>query len=252
MEPLVTVAIPSFNQSRFLQSTLDSVYQQTIPLEICIADGGSTDGSREIIEKNKQRLRWYQSEPDGGQSQAVNLAVGNGTAAYIYWLNSDDLLMPNALSEMVAVLEQNPGIPAVYGRANYVDQDGSVIGEYFTQNFSEKSLSKRCIVCQPAVLIRRSVWEKIGGLEESLEMSMDYDLWWRIYRTFGEMKYVRSIFAKSRIHSNTKTNSFRKRHYQESVQIVRNYNKSYVWFWYLKWPWSVWYKTMINKYKHSK
>jgi GT2 family glycosyltransferase len=252
MEALVTVAIPSYNQGEFLQSNLDSIFEQGVPLEICIADGGSTDGSKQIIEKNTERLKWYQSKPDGGQSQAVNLAVQNGTAPYICWLNSDDLLMPNILDEMVAILEQNPSVPAIYGRASYIDHDGKIIGEYFTQVFSKENLSIRCIVCQPAVLIRRTVWEQLEGLDESLNMSMDYDLWWRIYRTFGEMKYVQSIFAMSRIHGNTKTNSFRKLHYQESIQIVRNYSKSYVWFWYLKWPWSVWYKSWINKFKYSK
>lgn len=243
----ITVAIPSFNQGVYLQSTLDSVYAQDVSLEICIADGGSTDESVQVIEHNRNRLRWYQSAKDEGQSNAVNIAVKNGSAPYICWLNSDDVLAKGALKTMVSYLDANPAVPAVYGKGLYIDAKGTQIGEYFTQPFSWKTLSRRCVVCQPAVLIRRSVWESLGGLDESLHMSMDYDLWWRIYTTYGEMEYLNNYFAKSRLHKNTKTNSFRKAHYRESISIVKKYTKHISWYWYIKWPWSVWYKTIRNK-----
>ena len=252
MEPLVTVAIPSFNQSDYLQEALNSIYEQSsVSVEICVADGGSTDGSKELIENNSNHLKWHQSKVDDGQSYAVNVCVKNGTAPYICWLNSDDLLMPNALSEMTQYLENHPDTPAVYGNAYHVDHNGVISGRYYTQLFSQNALAMRCIICQPAVLIRRSVWEQLGGLDESLNMSMDYDLWWRIYRKFGELDHIPNYVAKSRIHGATKTNSFRKLHYQESVGIVAKYRRLYLWYWYLKWTWSVWYKSLSNKFRYS-
>lgn len=245
--PIITVAIPSFNQGKYLQQTLDSVYQQKIDMQICVADGGSSDGSKEVLESNKKSLYWHQSKPDGGQSAAVNLAVSKGSASYIYWLNSDDIVLENALIMMVEYLERFPNVPAVYAKANYIDSKNNTIGECYTQPFSEKALTRRCIISQPATLIRRPVWEAVGGLDVTMHMAMDYDLWWKIYKQFGELGYLDECVAATRLHSDTKTNSFRTAHYLEAISVVKKNGVKFPWYWYLKWPWSVWYKTVVAK-----
>ena len=249
MNPVVSVAIPSLNQSNYLQSALDSLYAQAVPLEICVADGGSVDGTLDILEANKNKLYWYQSKKDRGQSSAINLAASKGTARYIYWLNSDDEIVQDALTDMVSYLELNPNVPAVYGKAIYIDDSGKKIGDYFTQIFTKANLSRRCFICQPAVLIRRSVWEDLGGVDESLEMSMDYDFWWRIFLSYGKFGFLDKNLAKSRLHNETKTSQFKVSHYRESIALVRKHAGSIPWFWSFKMPFALTYdfvKKTIN------
>lgn len=242
----VTVAIPSFNQSKYLEQTLLSVINQDIDYEICVADGGSIDGSLDIIKKYEKEIRWWRSNVDDGQSSAVNEAVDAGTGRYIAWLNSDDILLPGSLRKMITYLDTHPEKPLVYGKALYIDSSGKKLSDVYTQPFSTNSLRRRCIICQPATLIRRSVWQSLEGLDESLHMSMDYDFWWRVTKKYGDVGYIDDYIAASRVHSETKTNKFRQNHYKESMRIVKKYNGKIPLIWYLKIPWSVYYKSMAR------
>jgi len=116
----VTVAIPSYNQGKFLELTVQSILDQDIKTEICIADGGSTDQSPSIIESYKDLLHWAHIGPDGGQSSAINEAISSGSAPYVCWLNSDDILIKGALKKMINFLENHPEIPMVYGKSKLI------------------------------------------------------------------------------------------------------------------------------------
>lgn len=241
--PLVTVAVPSFNQGRYLAEALESILGQGVPAEVFVADGGSTDGSPEIIRRFAPRLAGWRSHPDGGQSQAINECVAKGRAPYVCWLNSDDLYLPGGLAALLQALEADPSAPAVYGRAWNLFDDGRR-SAVWVEPFDVHRLAVRCIVSQPATLIRRAAWERVGGIDESLHMAMDYDLWWRLYKAGGPFRFVDRYVAVNRAHDLTKTRTHRRQHYREAIAVVRRHYGSVPLKWWLATPYAVWWKSL--------
>jgi hypothetical protein len=242
--PVVTIVVPSFEQGRFLADALESALAQDVPVEIFVADGGSRDGSVEVIHRFEDRLAGWRSGPDRGQAAAINESVARGSAPYVCWLNSDDLLLPGALGALVRALESAPEAPVAYGRAwNLFDATGRR-KPVWVEAFDERRLALRCIVCQPATLIRRSAWEAVGGLDESLHMALDYDLWWRLYRRFGPFRFVDQFVAVNREHDATKTRRYRARHYREAIEVVRRHYGRVPLKWWLYQPYAVWFKAL--------
>lgn len=242
----ITLVIPSYNQGDFLDRAISSVFEQNIPVEVYVMDGGSTDESIDIIRKWETKLAGWYSGSDGGQSSAINQGIANGDADYVCWLNSDDWLLPNGLELLKKYLDGHQDCPAVYGKAwNYIQNTGKK-EPIWVEPFSVKRLALRCVVSQPATLIRRSVWESLNGLDVSLDMVMDYDLWWRIYKRFGPMSFLDEYIAVNRDHGDTKTNSYRKKHYKEAIQTVRKHYGRVPIKWWLFQPYSVWYKSFFT------
>lgn len=247
VDPLVTVAVPSFNQGRYLDDALESIFHQGVPVEVFVADGGSTDNTLAVIEKWQDRLAWWRSGPDGGQAVAINEAISHGKAPFVCWLNSDDTYLENGLKTLLSFLQSHPEVPVAYGRTWNTDESGTPTNPYWTGQFSEWHLAQRCLISQPAALIRREAWEAVDGLDESLQFSMDYDLWWRILRRSGPPVFVPEFVATNRVHAQTKTSSQRSQHNAESMAVVRRHTGGVPLKWYLAWPWSVWFKSRRNK-----
>ncbi len=246
-KPLITIAVPSFNQGQFLEKALASIFQQNLPMEVYVMDGGSTDNSLEIIKSLEHKLSGWRSHTDSGQAAAINEGISMGTAPYVCWLNSDDLLIAGGLSKLVEILQKNPDTPATYGRAwNLIERSGKQT-PIWIEPFSEQRLATRCIISQPATLIRRTAWESIGGLNTSLYMAMDYDLWWRLYKKFASLQFVDEFVAVNRVHKATKTSMNRRKHYQEAIAIVRKYNGHVPLKWWLAQPYAVWFKSVMNR-----
>lgn len=246
---LVNVAMPSLNQGKYLEQAIASVLDQDVSVALFVADGGSNDGSRKIIDKYTSELAWSRSYVDAGQSAAINEAIAAGASKYVCWLNSDDRYRVDGLKKMVDCLERHPQVPMVFGRSVYIDPQGFELGECYTTSFNPKTFSRRCTISQPATLIRRSVWEALGGVEESLEMAMDYDLWWRIYKEFGEPAYLNELIAESRIHPATKSVNYRHLHYEEAMEVVRSHYGKPPLIWHLKKLWSVYYRSWRDRVK---
>lgn len=240
----VTLVIPSLNQGQFLEKAIVSTIQQDLPIELFVMDGGSTDNTISIINKHSSQITDWKSSSDSGQASAINEGVSRGCAEYIYWLNSDDWLLPNGLLSLANYLDTHPDCPAVYGRVWNYDEHKQTKKAIWVEPFSEKRLALRCIISQPGTLIRRSVWEALGGLNVSLDMVMDYDLWWRIFKSYGPLHFIEDFVAVNRDHMQTKTNSFRKKHYNEAIQVVKKYYGVVPLKWWLLQPYSVWYKSM--------
>lgn len=244
--PLVTIAVPSFNQGRFLEDALASIFRQQVPVEVFVMDGGSTDNSVEVINKWAPKLAGWRSHADDGQAAAINEGIALGSAPFVCWLNSDDWFLPSGLSTLIGVLQTHLEVPAVYGRSWNVVQKTGKRAPVWVEPFDERRLTLRCIVSQPATLIRRSAWDAVGGVDSKLHMAMDYDLWWRLFKQVGQLEFVDKFVAVNRDHEATKTKTFRRRHYQEAMAVVRKYHGRVPLKWWLAQPYAVWFKSITG------
>lgn len=232
-EPIVTIVVPSFNQGAYLGDALRSIFEQKMPVEVFVLDGGSSDNSIRVIEEWDAHITGWRSYKDDGQAAAINEGVALGSAPFVCWLNSDDWFLPSSLSTLHQALEARPNAPAVYGLAwNYLQETGRLT-PVFVEPFNSRRLASRSIICQPATLIRRSAWERVGGVNSSLHMAMDYDLWWRLYKEVGPLEFLNEFVAVNREHEGTKTRNFRRLHYLESIAVVRNHYGSIPLRWWL-------------------
>lgn len=244
--PIVTIAVPSFNQGRFLDAALTSIFSQDVAVEVFVLDGGSTDDSGEIIKKWAPQLAGWRSHSDEGQAAAINEGIARGTAPYVAWLNSDDWFMPGGLAQLVQALQRHADAPAVYGRCwNVVEKSGKRT-PVWVEPFSQHRLALRCIISQPATLIRRTAWESLGGVDAAMHMAMDYDLWWRLYKAGGPLAFIDEFVAVNREHEETKTNTQRRRHYREAMQVVRKYHGRVPLKWWLAQPYAVWFRALFG------
>ncbi len=221
-EPPLTISVvtPSLNQGRFLRQCVESVLDQDYPgLEYLVMDGGSVDSSVSILRTFEGRLRW-RSQPDAGQASAINQGIRETRGEYVLWLNSDDYLLPGALDALARCARANPDAEMIYARADMVDQDGGRIRAYPTFAFRRSDLRRKCYICQPGVLIKRSAFERVGLLSEALELCFDYELWLRIGRE-GRLVHCDALVAASRHYGQTKTASRRLRGLIEAGYLMR-------------------------------
>lgn len=242
----MTIVVPSFNQGDYLDDALASIFQQKIPAEVFVMDGGSTDHSVAIIRKWEKHLAGWRSRADGGQATAINEGIAAGSAAFVCWLNSDDWWLPDGLEILLNALYDYPKAPAAYGKSwNFMDKTQRRRPTW-VEPFSERRLAIRCFISQPATLIRRSAWEAVRGVDENLSMAMDYDLWWRLFKSVGPLRFVDRFVAVNRDHGQTKTNTHRRLHYREAMQVVGRHHGRIPLKWWLAQPYAVWLKGLTN------
>jgi glycosyltransferase involved in cell wall biosynthesis len=222
-EPLVSIITPSYNQADFLRATINSVLDQDYPrIEYIIVDGGSSDGSVEIIKEYQDRISWWVSEKDQGQTDAINKGFERATGELFAWINSDDVLHPQAVSEAVKFMSENPEVGLVYGDLNFIDQNGITIGSFNAKQTNYKKLRRGWVhVPQPAAFWRADLWKKIGSLDPSLFFAMDYDLWIKLASLAPVHYHEGSLWADFRIHDGSKTITADKQCWEEMLQIHR-------------------------------
>jgi Glycosyltransferases involved in cell wall biogenesis len=180
-KPLVSIITPSYQQAAFLEQTMRSVLDQDYPnIEYIVVDGGSSDGSLEIIQKYAGKLAWWVSEKDNGQAEAINKGVARAKGEIIAWVNSDDLYLPGAISEAVKILQQNPEAGFVFGNVRVLDAGNRVLNELHYGRWGLRELMSFHIIGQPAVFIRRSALPLDGFLDPSYHFLLDHQLWLRI------------------------------------------------------------------------
>jgi glycosyltransferase involved in cell wall biosynthesis len=217
----ISIITPSLNQAPFIERSIQSVLaQQWRPLEYIVFDGGSTDGTLDILKKYTGQLRWI-SEPDKGQSDAVNKGLRTATGDVIGWLNSDDIYYPGAVKLAVEFLAAHPELDAVYGMADYIAADDSIIDSYPTEPWHFPRLKDVCFVCQPALFFRRSVFQRHGYLDTDLHYCMDYEYCLRLGRAGVRFGYLEAKLAGARMYVGNKTISGRMEAHAEIINMFR-------------------------------
>ncbi len=225
---LVSIVTPSFNQARFLEETIRSVLSQDYPhIEYIVVDGGSTDDSIEIIQRYQERLAAWVSEPDHGQTDAINKGFALAHGDILAWLNSDDTYEPWAVTEAVAFFKAHPEVGLVYGDANFINEKGEVIGRFPAAQTSYMKLRRGYVhIPQQAAFFRSGLWKEVGPLDTSFYFAMDYDLWVRLAAK-APLVYVPRVWANFRLHGDAKTILADDRCWPEMIRVHRRDGGSY-------------------------
>ena len=222
--PKISIVTPSFNQAQYLEETIRSVLLQGYPnLEYIIIDGGSTDGSVEIIKKYEPWLTYWVSEPDRGQSHAINKGFAHSTGEIMAWINSDDYYAPGAFKVVAETFAQNE-TEWVAGRCYTLKEDGTMEPGTDHPDLSIENLLIRCVYPQPGVFWKNNLWVKTGGINENYQFSFDYDLWIRFAYFQEKAFWVNRLLAVFRKHPESKTNTSEAQFYKENCQIHQNHS----------------------------
>jgi glycosyltransferase involved in cell wall biosynthesis len=231
--PTVSIITPSFNQAHFVEETIHSVLAQDYPrIEYIIVDGGSTDGSVEIIQKYAGQLAWWISEKDRGHADALNKGFAHASGEILAWLNSDDTYYPGAVSEAVAYLQAHPEVGLVYGDADLTDNAGRVIGRFASRQTDYNRLLRGSVhIPQATTFFRADLWRQIGPLDLSLFFAFDYNFWVQLSK-ISRLQYLPRLGATFRLHSEGKSVRFDDRCYPDMLKVYqreRGHTLSWLW-----------------------
>jgi glycosyltransferase involved in cell wall biosynthesis len=225
----LTVVTPVLDGAPFVAATIESVLAQAYPqLEYIVMDGGSRDGTREVVERYAGRLR-YVRQSDAGQADAIARGFELGSGEVLAFLNADDLYEPGAFAAVVAAFER--GADVVYGDARFIDASGTEIGHYPVADFDPATFERTCFLSQPATFFRRSAYDRAGGIDRSLHFAFDYDLWIRLARV-ARFERIDRTLAAARMHPASKTLGQRRASLEESIGVLRRH------FGYVPHPWA--------------
>ncbi len=219
--PTVSIVTPSFNQARFLEAAIQSALSQDYPrIEYILVDGGSTDGSLDIIQKYADRLAWWVSEKDRGQTDAINKGFARASGQIFAWINSDDTYEPRAVGQAVRFLLDHPEVGMVYADCNYINEQGRVIGKFPAAQTDLPRLRRGYVhIPQQTMFFRAELWKQVGPLDPSFYFAMDYDLWTRIAAR-AELRYLAGqTWANFRIHASGKTVAADDRCWPEMLRV---------------------------------
>jgi glycosyltransferase involved in cell wall biosynthesis len=206
--PRITVITPSFNQGKYIGDTINSVKKQNYPnLEYIIIDGGSTDETLEVIKSSCSVISYWVSEPDNGQSHAINKGIARATGDIISWINSDDLMADGALHAIAEAWEENPGVLGVIGRIEMFNEQGvfrrttSILSSTLEETIGYGK------VAQPAMYFSTEAYRNIGLLNEKLHYMMDTEWYLRFLLHYGQDRLIEidQLIALFRLHESSKT-----------------------------------------------
>lgn len=203
--PKITVVTPSYNQAKYIERTILSILNQNYPnLEYIIIDGGSTDGSVEIIKKYEEHITYWVSEPDKGQADAINKGLSKGTGEIFAWLNSDDIYFPGTLFKVASTFSLSSDVSFVYGHTVLLDQHDKILNYLFTYDMNYLSyLVENGNVFQGSVFWKKDIFYKYGGLDSNLQYAMEYKLFDNFFK-YEKKKVIDSFLAGFRLHDLSK------------------------------------------------
>lgn len=202
----VSIITPSFNQGRFIAKTIESVLgQRGVDLQYIVMDGGSSDETVDVLKSFGNKLEWI-SEQDRGQTDAINKGLRRAQGEIVAYLNSDDVYLPGVLAKVVDVFERDPDVDLVYGDFHAIDASGALIDEIKTIDYDPNILLYDAnYICQPASFYRRSLLERIGLFDDSLQFLMDYEFFLRASKRKAKFHMIAKPLAAIRFHGDCKT-----------------------------------------------
>lgn len=220
--PYISIITPSYNQGQYIEQTIQSVLDQNYPnLEYIIIDGGSTDNTLEIIKKYEKHLKFWVSEKDKGQANAINKGLQYCTGEIFNWLNSDDYLLPGALQNIANAFKG--GAQMIAGKVRLFENNQTI--EYVQHNkLSAKGLMNwlpGIHFVQPGVWMRKELVQQCGGIDETLHYSFDWDLYIRYLNRFPKVKYINDLLIHFRYHAQSKTVNFQDQFHKEELKIIQ-------------------------------
>lgn len=205
--PKISIVTPSFNQAEFLERTIRSVLDQGYPnLEYIIIDGGSTDGSVDVIRRYADRLVYWVSEKDSGQSQAINKGLMRATGDWLAWQNSDDIFYPGTFSQLTGCASRKPGAGLIVGDMSMIDVHDQVMRDIkYVRPTYGAMLAEGMVLTNQAAFWRRELHQQLGYLREDLHFGFDFEWFLRILRSGVRAEHVRGMWGGLRMHQATKT-----------------------------------------------
>ncbi len=215
----VSILMPSLNSCPFIEQALRSAVDQTrVPDEIVVQDGGSTDGTLEVLARFGPPVMWI-SEPDRGQSAALNTALRRATGDVIGWLNADDLYAPTAVAMAVNILAEEPEAELVIGDFDLIDERGTAIRNFRSAAFNSEQVRRRgAYLWSGATFMRRGLLDRVGEFDEELHYCMDLDYWLRIPSAVRS-KYVPVVLGQLRNHAAAKSSRARVGFLREGLKV---------------------------------
>jgi hypothetical protein len=207
--PTISIVTPSYNYGAFLERTIRSVLDQGYPaLEYIVRDGGSEDGTREILEHYAPRLVHWACEPDSGQANAINQGMAHASGEILAYLNSDDLLLPGSLSYVASYFAKHPKVDVVYGHRVLIDEDDMEIGRWVLPRHDDALLDWVDFVPQETLFWRRRIWDVVGGeMDEEFRFALDWDLLLRFRDAGAKIVRIPRFLGGFRVHPAQKTNA---------------------------------------------
>lgn len=219
----ITIVVPSYNQGQFLEECLVSILDQDHPdKEVIVMDGGSKDGSVDVIRKYEKHLAYWQSQRDGGQTPAINAGVARSTGDIVGWLNSDDAFRPGAIARAANAFSSDDALVLVQGRLDVFDEATKRVAVRRNDGAIDfrRILDGAFSLHQPGSFFRRTAMKQVGSLDESLNYVMDYDYWLRLAK-IGKVAELPEIQAMHRLHADCKTMGDFARTFVPEVHKVR-------------------------------
>jgi glycosyltransferase involved in cell wall biosynthesis len=225
--PKISVVVPSFNQAKYLELTIRSILDQDYPdLELIVIDGGSKDESANIIRKYERHMKFWCSEPDGGQTQGIIKGLSHATGEILCFLNSDDLFEPGVLREVGEYFTQHPDADAVYGNALWIDAEGKALRPQKEIPFNRFIwLHTYNYIPGMSMFWRRTIYDRAGGLNPAFQLAFDADLWIR-FSDHGTIKHVARQWSRMRFYPEQKNRRLREQSDREDMLIRSRYWKN--------------------------